>query len=277
MNAYEQKLSARAERLANRASRLKSAADSVYRSGRSAVDGIPFGQPILVGHHSERRHRNAIARYDRAIRKSIELEAAAKRAADAASRVGTGGISADDPDAVIKLIAKLDGLRNSQERMKAANAAIRKHKKAGHEAQVAALVVLGFSERLAAEILKPDFCGRIGFPGYALQNNNANIHRVEERIKQLERVAALRASAAETESQSVEWQIGGDRCRVEKNVEDNRLQLFFSGKPSQPTRDALKSSGWRWAPSVGAWQRHLHTANLDWFQHRLGAKVVGNE
>lgn len=34
--------------------------------------GIPFGQPILVGHHSERKHRKILERADNAMRKSIE-------------------------------------------------------------------------------------------------------------------------------------------------------------------------------------------------------------
>ena len=44
---------------------------------------------------------------------------------------------------------------------------------------------------------------------------------------------------------------------VEMNREDNRLQVFFDGKPDADTRAELKSSGFRWAPSVGAWQRQL--------------------
>ena len=41
------------------------------------------------------------------------------------------------------------------------------------------------------------------------------------------------------------------------NREDNRLQVFFDGKPDEATRTELKISGFRWAPSVGAWQRQL--------------------
>jgi len=38
----------------------------------SAVAGIPLGQPILVGHHSERRHRNALERSHRNMGKSFK-------------------------------------------------------------------------------------------------------------------------------------------------------------------------------------------------------------
>ncbi len=34
---------------------------------------------------------------------------------------------------------------------------------------------------------QPDFCGRTGFPDYALQNNNANIRRIKQRIEELSR------------------------------------------------------------------------------------------
>jgi len=36
-----------------------------------------------------------------------------------------------------------------------------------------------------------------------------------------------------------------------------RLQLVFDGKPSDGCCAALKSAGFRWAPSQGAWQRQL--------------------
>lgn len=43
-----------------------------------------------------------------------------------------------------------------------------------------------------------------------------------------------------------------------ENVEAMRIQLFFEGKPEPEVRDILKSNGFRWAPSVGAWQRQLN-------------------
>ena len=38
----------------------------------------------------------------------------------------------------------------------------------------------------------------------------------------------------------------------------NRLQIFFDGKPDEGAREELKANGFRWAPSVGAWQRQLN-------------------
>ena len=42
------------------------------------------------------------------------------------------------------------------------------------------------------------------------------------------------------------------------NEAENRLQLIFEEKPDADTRQALKSEGFKWAPSQGAWQRQLN-------------------
>ena len=36
------------------------------------------------------------------------------------------------------------------------------------------------------------------------------------------------------------------------------MQLIFADKPDADTRQALKSEGFKWAPSQGAWQRQLN-------------------
>ena len=48
-----------------------------------------------------------------------------------------------------------------------------------------------------------------------------------------------------------------DRGRVVVNTTENRLQIIFDGKPDADIRTELKSEGFRWAPSQGAWQRQL--------------------
>ena len=40
--------------------------------------------------------------------------------------------------------------------------------------------------------------------------------------------------------------------------EANRLQVFFDEKPDRETCSAMRHGGFRWAPSVGAWQRQLN-------------------
>ena len=45
---------------------------------------------------------------------------------------------------------------------------------------------------------------------------------------------------------------------MEANREQSRLQVFFEDKPDADARQQLKEHGFRWAPSVGAWQRLLN-------------------
>lgn len=40
--------------------------------------------------------------------------------------------------------------------------------------------------------------------------------------------------------------------------EDYFRVILFPGKPDASVRDLLKANGFRWAPSEGAWQRHLN-------------------
>ena len=157
--------------------------------------------------------------------------------------VGTGGISSDDPQAVEKLEAKLATLEKHQEMMKAANAAIRMKDPAKGDAKLAEL---GYTPEDIAKLRAPDFCGRIGYPAYALQNNNANIRRIRGRIAELKK---------RTESTPEGWEFDGGRVVV--NTTENRLQIIFDGKPDADIRTELKGEGFRWAPSQGAWQRQL--------------------
>lgn len=157
--------------------------------------------------------------------------------------VGTGGISSDDPQAVEKLETKLAALEKHQEMMKAANAAIRMKDPAKGDAKLAEL---GYTPEDIAKLREPDFCGRIGYPAYALQNNNANIRRIRGRIAELKK---------RTESTPEGWEFDGGRVVV--NTTENRLQVIFDGKPDADVRTELKGEGFRWAPSQGAWQRQL--------------------
>ena len=157
--------------------------------------------------------------------------------------VGTGGISSDDPQAVEKLEAKLAALEKHQEMMKAANAAIRMKDPAKGDAKLAEL---GYTPEDIAKLREPDFCGRIGYLAYALQNNNANIRRIRGRIAELKK---------RTESTPEGWEFDGGRVVV--NTTENRLQVIFDGKPDADVRTELKGEGFRWAPSQGAWQRQL--------------------
>ncbi len=239
---YAERRAARIERLEARAAGKRVEAHQRFTKN-DALLGVMAGSPILRGHHSESRHRRDLARIDNDMRKSFEASKDADRLARAASAAESNtAISSDDPEAVAKLTAKLEGLQAAQERMKLVNGLIRKHSKAGPEATRAALLAAGLRAEDVAVAMTPDCFGKLGFPGYALSGGTAEMARVKKRIAELEARAAL----PDTEVTF------GD---VRVVLSDNRVQLYFPGKPSEELRTELKRNAFVWAPSVGAWQR----------------------
>lgn len=248
MNWYEEKQEAKRERLEDRAERLRREGDAKVKSGFDRLKAIPFGQPILVGHHSEKRDRNYRAKACGAIDKGFELQQAAGEVAARAAAIGTGGISSDDPDAVVKLKEKIEAAEALQAKMTAANKIVRKFKKPeDRQNGMMALEQQGFTAGQAQRLFDPDFCGRLGFPGFELTNNGANIRRMKERVEHLARNATRETKETER----------ADGIRIVENAEINRLQIFFPGKPAADVRTKLKSYGFRWSPTEGAWQRQL--------------------
>ena len=157
---------------------------------------------------------------------------------------GMGGISADDPQAVAKLEAKLAKLEAAQETMKGVNAYYRKHGTLEGCTLLKPEQVKELQEGMAQswhlEKNKP-------FQSFELSNNNAEIRRIRGRIEQLKQ---------HEEKSFVGWEFDGGR--VEANKTDNRLQIFFDEKPDDAARAELKANGFKWAPSAGAWQRQLN-------------------
>jgi hypothetical protein len=264
MNHYEQKQEARRMRLEAAADRARANAAAAFKRAdlSEAATGIPFGQPILVGHHSEGRHRATLRRADNAMRRSVEESARARDLAARAASVGTGGISSDDPDAVDKLAEKIAEAELSQAFMRDANKVVRAFYKLGLREAAATADWSRYLEKLralsggakvselaAAAMLKPDCVGRIGFADYQLSNNGANIKRMKDRLEILKRNQTRETKAREVNG-----------VQVIENADENRLQLVFPGKPDQRTRDQLKAHGFRWSPMAGAWQRQLNNA-----------------
>lgn len=156
---------------------------------------------------------------------------------------GMGGISADDPDAVKKLNAKLEKLTKAQETMKAVNAYYRKHKTLESCPELDSEATQKLKARMEIRGIqdKP-------YPSWALSNNNAEIRRIKERIQSL---------SVNKEELYTGWEFAGGRAEI--NVKDNRLQLFFDDKPDGKIRDELKANGFRWSPKASAWQRQLNS------------------
>lgn len=67
----QEKKAARVTRYEELAQKAEQRSGAAYARSDEAVRHIPSGQPILVGHHSEKRHRAALERSHNAMRQSI--------------------------------------------------------------------------------------------------------------------------------------------------------------------------------------------------------------
>ena len=245
------------ERLAEKHSKES---DRQYNHSKQISNMIPFGQPILVGHHSEKRHRRDADRIHTSMGKSIEHSKTAEYYKDKlATMEANTSISSDDPDALIKLTEKLTGMEECQEYMKRINAIVRKVTKLPQESQIAEFCKLAeVPEFEAISFLTPDYCGRVGFPGYATANNNANMKRVRERIEEIKKqhqAIAEKGESDEVNYPDIELKVRRDRVA-------NRVQMVFNDKPADAVRATLKANGFRWSPNEGAWQRQLNNAGI---------------
>lgn len=236
-NSYEERQAARKARLEAAAEKARAEAHRVSNEARQMAEVIPFGQPILVGHHSERRDRNYRDRIWNKQGKAYELFEKANALEQRAEGVGNGGISSDDPDAIAKLTEQIEERKQVQALMRDANKVIRKHTDNPADC-TAHLVALGMTETQAANVLTPNVFGNIGFERFQLSNNNASIKRIEQRINELER------EAQRPEAKPVERHDG-----ITTGEMDDRICIWFPEKPSADVRQILKRNGFKFSPT----------------------------
>lgn len=217
MNEYEARQEAKRERLRAAAAKRRTESEARSAKGWEALQAIPFGQPILVGHHSEKGDRAYRGRAIRNIDKSVQLANDADALDTRADAIGTGGISSDDPEAVQKLDDKLAGLIDTHAHMVEAN----------REA------------RLQGQP-KPH-------PTWQLSNSTANIRRIQQRMRQLE---AAKHRPANEPIIGIGWKLIEDR-------DENRYRFIFDAIPDEEVRTLLKSRAFKWSPRLTSWVRKI--------------------
>lgn len=220
-----------------------------------------------AGNFPTRKKEKQIAAWD----KNMENFRKADHYLDMLKRAHTLAVKSDDPEVLDFLRAKLAGLEEAHTLMVSANAYYRKNKALkGFE---------GIPADTMAWITRPGVYlpgGRNGdgsplafygkpFPTYELTNSNANIKRVKQRIETLEAVKA---------SKPIEEEHDGYSYR--EDAEAMRVQFQFDGKPDDETRALLKRNGFRWAPSLGVWQRQLND-NGKYAAHRVMEVLDGQQ
>ena len=242
MNDYEERKQARIDRLHEKAEKASIESHKLWKQSGDMLSRIPEGQPYITdssSYKSDRRMREGIG-------KKMEQSFAAMEKAEyfehkAQAAENNTAISSDDPEALAKLKEKLESLQISQTRMKQINAYYKKNGtcRGFH----------GLSDELAdklVEDMRHHPWDKRPFAAYALANNNQNINTVKKRIAQLTEAKELGYQG---------WEFDGGK--VVANADMNRLQIFFDGIPDEEVRRELKGRGFKWARSVGAWQRQL--------------------
>lgn len=245
---YFERKEARIERFQELAQKNEIKSAQLHDQAHKMADAIPFGQPILIGHHSEKRDRNYRDRIWTKTEQAIETQKKADYYAQkAASAESNNAISSDNPDAIEELKEKLKKCQEFQDHAKTVNKIVRK--KIPDDKKIIELIASGMHEGTAQKCLIPDYVGRIGIPAYALTNNNANMRRIKERIEQLEK---------EKSDITTEQVIGN--ISIINSVEENRILITFPGIPDEAIRNKLKSDGFRWSPSNKSWQAYRSAA-----------------
>ena len=245
---YQDRLNSKRDRLEERAEKATQQSNDYYQASKQLASMIPFGQPILVGHHSEKRARAHADKIFNDMGKSVAASKKADYLASRAQSVGTAGIASDDPEAIQKLKAKLAALESAQEKMKAANKVIKSKHMTNSDKLEYLMTSLELSEKQSHELLEGDSCGRVGFASYSLQNNNATIRNTRERIEELEALHNQKPIDASGKIEGMNWSA---------YEEEGRVKFSFDGKPEEAVRKIIKSNGFKWSRYSMAWVRKI--------------------
>ena len=241
-----ERLEHKLERRREWAEKAEQRSNAEAQAAQRITECIPFGQPILVGHHSEATHRRLIERSAGHINKSVsayKMYEYHESKAEGLERQLENTIFSDDPDAIERLQEKLAALEKLQEQMKGINKIIRASKKLSDDETIARIKAAfpTLSDDTAREIVIPpenmSYLGR-GIPSYHISNNNANIRRIKQRIEEIKRRQERQTSAENAP--------GG--ILIEPNTW-GYCRVTFSEKPDRTILNDLKAAGFRWCKS----------------------------
>ena len=237
VNPYQEKINQKRERYLKLAKKYENSSIEKQNRASQMASVIPLGQPILVGHYSEKRDRNYRERIRKTMIGGIEDGNKAEYYTRKAENVGKT-ISSDDPEAAKQLNAKLKELEDKKEYYKEINRKIKKN------------------EQLTAQE-KHDvksnnaFLGGNTIPQFVFTNLNSNIKRVKDRINQ----------QASKQSQLYREDTHKNYTYIE-DPQMNRVMFQFKGKPDEKVRNDLKKNGFHWSPTENAWMRQLNNSSI---------------
>lgn len=181
---YRERREARAARLREWADKREAKSDAALEQARTMGEAIPFGQPILMGHHSQGRDMRYRARIESTTRRGFEHADKARSMASRADNIEgqlAGAIYSDDPDAIEALEVRLSTLEAERDRIKAYNASCRKGAR-----DTSLLDEKQQRDLVRTAQVAPYSLGKNGaYPGYHLTNLSGNIARNRKRLDAL--------------------------------------------------------------------------------------------
>jgi hypothetical protein len=235
----------RRERLERKLDKRREWADKAEARSTAASDTahhiasfIPPGQPILVGHHSEKRHRRDLDRIDSNMRKAIDNQDLAEHHTAKAGGIATAldrSIFSDDSNAVEALEERIKEHEAQREQMKTINKLYRKGDAEG-------LAALGINlESLKTTLAaKGSYWGQAPHLPYELSNLGGRITADRKRLEHVKQQQERSAQAEATPNGVSLQQCQGGYVRV-----------TFAEKPERSILTALKDAGFFWG--AGSW------------------------
>ena len=178
---YRERREARAAHLREWASKREARAEQAVASANALAGSIPLGQPILAGHHSQRRAERDRDRIQREARRAIKYADKARefiRRADNIQAAAEHSVYSDDPDAIAKLTERIAALEHERDTIKTYNAACRKGTADPSTLPDALARELADAIKAWGDIQ----CSGGRFPSYTLSNLSANIRRNRHRL-----------------------------------------------------------------------------------------------
>ena len=179
---YRERRAAKADRLREWADKRDAKGSAARAAADRLADSIPFGQPILVGHHSEGRARRDQDRIHNGMRRSIDdtnKAAEFRRRADGIEAAADNAIYRDDDDAAERLAERIAEREGERDRIKAFNAKARKG--------TIDVDILDDRQRASYLSIATHAAWQLGkggaFPGYVLSNLGATIRKDKKRLE----------------------------------------------------------------------------------------------
>lgn len=106
----------RSERFEDYSESRRDDAESAHKSVAAIADHIPFGQPILVGHHSEKRARKDAERIENGMRRAVKMWEQSKYWEQRAASAISHAKYKERPDVRARRIKKIEADKRGQER-----------------------------------------------------------------------------------------------------------------------------------------------------------------